>query len=257
MKYLGFCFGLLAASAWAQAPAWSRPYVADLRLRLELPQRAPGKLLPGDKLELEAGSQAILRLEPLDQWGRAFPPDWAGFFLDQEEDCQELFQFSWESPTRLRLVAGTQRGSCQLQLVLLGNLNLSWPLRLAVTSMAAGGYTRPQAEYIVIRLYRALFNREPDPQGFQAAVLEVQRNRLGSLLEGMLKSQEFKEKAAQLSPPAFLEQVYRGLLGRPPDSQGVSRYLREVERGKLKGVLADIIHSQEFEAAMAAATSNR
>lgn len=244
----------LPALCWAQPGSWSRPYLADLRLWLEQ-EESPRRELPASaSVELEAGQQALLVLEPLDQWGAPFPRQRAGFFLQGEETCQGLVELAWESPTRLRVAAGTRRGRCRLELVALGNFNLAWPLELTVTSLAAGGYTRQQAEFIVNRLYRALFNRDPDPQGFVAAVAEVQRNRLGSLLEGMLKSEEFKKTWAGLSPSAFLEQVYRGLLRRPPDSAGVARYLREVERGKLKGVLADLIHSEEFEQAMAQAS---
>ncbi len=247
-------WAFLPALCWAQSGSWSRPYLADLRLWLEQ-EGSRGRGRPViQRVELEAGQHAVLVLEPLDQWGAPFPRQRAGFFLQDEDACQRLVELSWETPTRLRLAAGTRRGSCRLELVALGNFNLTWPLELSVTSLAAGGYTRQQAEFIVTRLYRALFNREPDPQGFVAAVAEVQRNRLGSLLEGMLKSEEFKKTWAGLSPSAFLEQVYRGLLGRPPDSAGVARYLREVERGKLKGLLADIIHSEEFEQAMAQAS---
>lgn len=245
---------LLPALCWAQPSSWSRPYLADLRLWLEQEGSRSRPLPAGPRLELEAGQQVVVVLEPLDQWGAPFPHQRAGFFLQGEESCQGLVELSWETPIRLRLAAGSRRGRCRLELVALGNFNLAWPLELTVSSLAAGGYTRQQAEFIVTRLYRALFNREPDPQGYVAAVAEVQRNRLGSLLEGMLKSEEFKKTWVGLSPSAFLEQVYRGLLGRPPDSAGVARYLREVERGKLKGVLADIIHSEEFEQAMAQAS---
>lgn len=248
---IALCFSGLTPEG--QPPPWTRPYVVDARFYLEKTGRQREPISPGQRLELEAGEEAYLVVAPLDQWGGSFPENKAAVFLENQENCQGILEASQDSPNRVRFRAGLSRGSCWLTLTFLGNLNLSWDFHVKVTSLAKGGYTRTQAEFIVSRLYRALLAREPDPQGFQAAVMEVQRNRLGSLLEGMLSSPEFKQKWAGLAPSTFLEQVYRGLLERPPDSSGVARYLREVERGKLKKVLADIIHSEEFERAMAAA----
>ncbi|MGQ9834804.1 MAG: DUF4214 domain-containing protein [Thermoanaerobaculaceae bacterium] len=249
--FLALCF--LGVTPGAQPPSWTRPYVADAHFYLEKTGSQREPIFPGQRLELEAGQAAYLVVAPLDQWGGGFPEDKAAVFLENRESCPGILEASVDYANRVRLRAGLARGSCRLTLTFFGNLNLSWNFEVKVTSLAKGGYTRAQAEFPVTRLYRALLNREPDPQGFQAAVMEVQRNRLGSPLEGMLASPEFKQKCSGLAPSSFLEQVYRGLLERPPDSSGVARYLREVERGKLKKVLADIIHSEEFESAMAAA----
>lgn len=249
---------LLPSSLWAQETAWSRPYVAEAQLMVAEPGSRRGRtLVPGQKLELEAGGEIALRFEPRDQWGRPFPPELSGFYLTQPSPCPGIVEVAQESSTSFRLRAGTERGRCTLRFVAAGNLNLEWELTVKVTSVAAGGYTREEAEYIATRLYRALLAREPDPEGFRAAVAEIQRNRLGSLLEGMLKSPEFQEKWRGQQPSAFLEQLYLGLLGRPPDSSGVRSYLRDVERGRLKTVLAELIHSPEFEQAMLAATRRR
>lgn len=247
---------LFASAALGQIPNWSKPFVADARFELRQGERGRGRTLrPGERIELEVGTTVLLEVKPLDQWGRPFPEELAAFAPRDPRQCRDLVELSQPTPTTLQLAAGTERGRCQLHLVALGNLNLAWTFPLEVTSVAKGGYTREQAEYIATRLYRALFDREPDPEGFRAAVAEIQRNRLGSLLEGMLKSQEFREKWQGRPPTAFLEQIYQGLLGRPPDSEGVRRYLRDVERGKLKEVLAAIIHSEEFEGNMAASTT--
>lgn len=252
---LAAVFLLLPSLVLAQAPQWSRPYVADARFWLQKAGERRGQsLFAGQTVELEAGQEATLTVEPLDQWGRPFPQELAGFFLDDPRSCQGLVTVESSTPTSFRLRAGSERDKCQLRIVALGNLNLEWAFTVKVTSVAHAGYTRAQAEYIATRLYRALFAREPDPEGFRAAVAEIQRNRLGSLLEGMLKSPEFKEKWQAKPASRFLEQIYQGLLDRPPDSEGVRRYLREVERGRLKGVLADIIHSEEFEEAMVRAS---
>lgn len=249
---------LLPSSLWAQEPAWSRPYVAAAQLTVAEPGARRGRtLVPGQELELEAGGEITLRFEPRDQWGRPFPPELSGFYLAQPSPCPGIVEVAQESNTAFRLRAGSERGRCALRFVAAGNLNLEWVLEVKVTSVAHGGYTRAQAEYIATRLYRALLAREPDPEGFRAAVAEIQRNRLGSLLEGMLKSPEFQEKWRGQQPSAFLEQLYLGLLGRPPDSSGVRRYLRDVERGRLKAVVADIVHSEEFENAMLRATTGR
>lgn len=249
---------VLPLLALPQNASWSRPYLAEATLAVSEPQsRRLRTLSPGEKLELEAGSQVILAFEPRDQWGRAFPAELAVFLLADPNPCPRTLQVSQESNTSFRLAAGNERGRCTVRFVAAGNLNLEWTLAVEVTSVAKGGYTRAQAEYIATHLYRALLAREPDPEGFRAAVAEIQRNRLGSLISGMLKSPEFKEKWRTQTPATFLEQLYQGLLGRPPDSGGVRRYLRQVERGQLKDVVAAIIHSEEFETAMVQATDGR
>ncbi|MGC8917221.1 MAG: DUF4214 domain-containing protein [Thermoanaerobaculum sp.] len=248
---------VLPLLASPQVPSWSQPYVAEVRGFVSVGESRRKNLSPGEELELEKGSQALLSLEPRDQWGRPFPAELAVFLLAEPDPCPGLLALSQESNTTFRLSAGSERGRCTVRIVAAGNLNLQWLLPVEVTAVAKGGYTRAQAEVIATRLYRALLAREPDPEGFRAAVAEIQRNRLGSLLEGMLKSPEFKEKWRSQTPAAFLEQLYRGLLGRPPDSEGVRRYLRLIERGQLKDVVADIIHSEEFEAAMLRETPRR
>lgn len=249
---------MVPAAAAAQDATWSRPYVAQAQLSVSLTGDRQGRpLAPGQELELEAGGEVTLRFHPKDQWGRPFPAELAGFYLVDPAGCSGLVDATQQSNTSFRLRAGNARGRCNLRFVAAGNLNLEWALPVKVTSVAKGGYNREQAEYIATRLYRALLAREPDPEGFRAAVAEIQRNRLGSLLDGMLASPEFAEKWRAQTPVSFLEQVYQGLLGRRPDSEGVRRYLREVERGRLKAVLADIIHSPEFEESMLAATRGR
>ncbi|MCX7896189.1 MAG: DUF4214 domain-containing protein [Thermoanaerobaculum sp.] len=242
---------VLSTPVTAQPTQWAKPYVAGARLLVqEAGERLPRPLAVGRELEVEAGSELIVQLEPLDQWGRSFPADLATFLVADSRSCATLVTIAPISSTSFSLKAAASRGRCSLRLVAAGNLNLEWNLPVTVTSLAKGGYSRREAEFIVTRLYRALLAREPDPEGFRSAVAEVQRNRLGSLLEGMLHSPEFKEKWQGHTPVSFLEQVYQGLLGRPPDSEGVRRYLREVERGRLKGVLADILRSAEFEQLM-------
>ncbi len=161
---------LVPAMLAAQSPQWSRPYVADARFWLQKAGERRGQpLIAGQTVELEAGQEATLTVEPQDQWGRPFPPELSGFFVDDPRSCQGLVTVESSSPTTFRLTAGTERGRCQLRLVAGGNLNLEWTFTLKVASVAHGGYTRGQAEYIATRLYRALLAREPDPEGFRAA----------------------------------------------------------------------------------------
>ncbi len=107
-------------------------------------------------------------------------------------------------------------------------------------------YTRAQARYVAQRLYRALLARSVDEDSVRAAVDEIQEGRLRAQVDSMLRSPEFRRKAAELSPEALLAQIYDGLLGRPIDPGGTRTYLPKVQRREYTAVVLAIVDSREF-----------
>ena len=119
------------------------------------------------------------------------------------------------------------------------------PLRQ--TGGGADTYNRPQARYVAQRLYRALLARNVDEESVRAAVDEIEEGRLRAQVESMLRSPEFRRKAAELSPEALLAQIYDGLLGRAIDPGGTRTYLPRVQRREYATVVLTIVDSREFQ----------
>lgn len=249
-----FVLAALAASpATASAQddcfrSWSRPVVCRLKVATRETGGRWKDLRRSNSLRLPAGGALELRFSARDQNGWAFPEERLRVGLDLERDCRDLVHLAPSEDGRYRLVAGVERGRCTATLWVPGNLNLDIPLRLEVVSRAQAGYDHAQARAIAQRLYLAILGREPDPVGWNAATQEIQRGRLSQQVRAMLQSPEFRSRQRRMSPSQFLESLYRSLLDREPDSQGVRTYLRRLERGQADGVIKDIIRSEEFEA---------
>ena len=150
-----------------------------------------------------------------------------------------------------RVEAKRGRGSCELLLWVPGNMNLEWTIPVELRPLGSGGFSRAQAEAVAAALYRAILGREGDPPGLAGAAAEIQRGRLATQVDAMARSDEFRRERAGLPAARLLEDLYRGLLGRAPDSAGERRYLREVERGGVVSVALDILQSEEFERRLA------
>jgi len=126
-----------------------------------------------------------------------------------------------------------------------GRLRSIRPLR----SSGGGGepaYTREQARYVSQGLYRALLDRRVDEASIRAMVDEVQAGRLRAQVDSIVRSPEFRSHSAPLSPEALLDQIYRGLLGRPVDPGGTRTYLERVRRREYTAVVIAIVDSREF-----------
>jgi hypothetical protein len=108
-------------------------------------------------------------------------------------------------------------------------------------------YTREQADFLARRLYQAVLGRAVDPAGLTQTIAELQRGNLERHVTGLVGSREFQQNVGTRQPAAILEQIYRGLLGRLPDSGGVSTYLGDVERRRYVDVVVRIVESPEFE----------
>jgi hypothetical protein len=240
------------------AASWTRPYICGVEMRVGAPgERRRERVDAGDEIEIPVGGARELELRGLDQWGAGFPSEHAVFTIDESRECRGIVTAEALDGSRFRLAAGDARGRCTLHLRVPGNQNLEWELRVEVKSVASEGYSREQAELIAARLYLAILARDGDPGGLAAAAAEIQRGRLSSQVEGMLRSGEFQGGRSRLPATELLDGIYAGLLGRKPDSAGVRRYLSEVEKRRLAKVIVDVIASPEFESQMLALAPNR
>ncbi len=225
---------------------WHEPVLTGVEVRVERPDGRWKRVRPGDRITVPMGGSRVLEVRGEDQWRREFPPERSAFALEPERGAEELVRVTDLGDGRFRIQAGDRKGDGRLVLWAANNLNLAWRFRVRVVGPEADGYSRGEAEVIARRLYRALLGREPDPQGFSAAVAEIQRGRLDSQVKGMLASSEFQVLRHRLSDTALLEQIYAGLLDREPDSDGVRDYLPRIRRRRTAEVVLRILRSDEF-----------
>jgi hypothetical protein len=233
----------------------ARPYICSVEIGLLDSGGRWTRHSVDSKLKLPAGGSLELTVIGIDQYGRRFPNERAGFKLEPARDCSGLLSVRELDEAQYSIEAGGRRDSCSLWLWVPGNLNLEWPITVEVTSTGARGYTRNQAQYIAERLYLAILDRPGEPAGVSAATAEIQRGQLGSQIRSMVRSPEFKRNRASLPAVERLEDIYQGLLGRNPDSAAVRRYLREIEKGNHRSVIREIVRSEEFESKMLAEAS--
>jgi uncharacterized protein (DUF1501 family) len=117
-----------------------------------------------------------------------------------------------------------------------------------------GVYPAPRFRGIhadVLRLYRAFFNREPDPRGGEYWVGVINKGRsLDQVADYFTKTTEFIDTYRGTTNLQFVEKVYRNVLGRTPDAEGVLYWKRQLDSGKLTrgGVVRWIAASSEFKA---------
>ncbi|MGB5162562.1 MAG: beta/gamma crystallin-related protein, partial [Thermoanaerobaculia bacterium] len=103
--------------------------------------------------------------------------------------------------------------------------------------------TQAQSEYVAEHLYRAALGREPDPEGLNNAISEIRFGNLEKLTNSLVFSSE--GRALRLSPEERLEQIYQGLLGRPPQA-GAQSHLPRLQQGRPDEVILTILNSEEF-----------
>ncbi len=229
---------------YAQGP---RPYVCSAVLEVSRPGERAQTHQVDQRIRLSAGGRLDLELVAVDQYGRDFPADRVRWVFEPERSCSGLLEVEHVDREHFRVEAKGRRGSCDVLLWVPGNLNLEWPVRFEVGSVARDGYEHEYAEAVAMRLYRAILGREADAPGLAGAIAEIQRDRLSSLVDSMVRSEEFLTKRANLGAHELLRGFYLGLLDREPDSSGVRTYQREVERRRYRDVILAIIGSEEFE----------
>lgn len=245
----GLCMACCAASsARAEhcAGREDRPAVCTVDFYGAFAGQRSSHFEPSSALELPPGQTFELELEASDQFGRRFPEDRLAFGV-YDDDCGGLVDVVETGVGRFSLRAGARQGECDLWLWVPGNLNLEWRLRLLTVPRSRTGYSRAEAEFVARRLYRALLGRDAESEGLRDTAIEIQRGNLDGRTLDMLRSSEYRSQDAGRTPTALLEQIYDGVFGRKPDSDGVRAFLPLLQRGQIAIVIRELLQSEEFE----------
>lgn len=214
-----------------------------------------GGTVDGDTLYLPLGQQVDLRIEARDQFGRQFPQQRLRFELDFDRNCGGLVELVGASDNGVTLRTGKGAGTCDALLWLPNNMNTDRRLRIVgnragstggTTTQPAGGAIDTQEEVVAASLFRAVLGRSPDAEWIAGAADQVRRNQTRETIQGLLGSQEFRERRQNRSPEDLLRDFYQGLLGREPDASGARRYRAAMHEGRHEDVIRDILDSREF-----------
>ncbi len=105
----------------------------------------------------------------------------------------------------------------------------------------------------IIRLYKAYFGRLPDTTGLDHWVAARRSGlSLAAVSEAMATSPEFQAQYGVLSDTQFVDRVYRNVLGRGPDAQGLAHWTEVLARGNPRGsIMIGFSESEEFIVATA------
>jgi hypothetical protein len=106
--------------------------------------------------------------------------------------------------------------------------------------------TRPE-EGEIVRLYRSALGRAPDSDGFRYWVIRrVEGVPLAVVADSFLTSREFEIRFGADDDAGFVDLVYRNVLGRRGDDQGVAYWRRELAAGLTRHHLI-VLFSQSAE----------
>ncbi|MEC3863212.1 DUF4214 domain-containing protein [Mesobacterium sp. TK19101] len=116
-------------------------------------------------------------------------------------------------------------------------------------------YQAPGIPGQVFRLYHAALDRNPDHSGFLNWVGQLERGAdVVDIANGFANSAEFLATYGVLTDAQYVEQLYLNVLGRAPDSGGLSDWLGALAGGATRAqVLIGFSQSQEFQNATALA----
>lgn len=240
---------VVAGSAAAQpAPSdWSRPVVVAVELSAALEGERRSVPVDGRTLELPTRARVELVADPIDQWGSRFPLDRFDLRVEVDRYCNDLISISRQDEGRLIMETGSRTGSCDVLFWVPGNLNLDREIRIEVERSRRTGFSRAESEVLARWLFQGILGRDVDYDGMRASASEIQRGELRSQVDAMVRSPEFRQRRAGLPAEELLDDVYQGILGRLPDTEGVRSYLPRVRRGDLAGVVMTLLSSEEFE----------
>ena len=106
------------------------------------------------------------------------------------------------------------------------------------------------------RIYKAIFNREPDLEGLGYWIAQMDKGMsVVELAARFIDSAEYRSLyGSSQDPQAFLTQVYQNVLGRPPDASGLAWWVSQMQGNPEKTpakVLADFSESAENHTATA------
>lgn len=247
---LALAAALLPTPSRAQecGAGWTEPVVCEVELALFRTGDRRGERFDGGTLRLATRTEVELEAVAVDQRGRRFPDGRFVYSVVPSRYCDGVLSVEDLEDGGVRIETGSATGDCELLFQVANNLNLDRRIRVEVARARRDGFARTEAEVVATWLYRAVLGREPDPQGLQNAVVEIQKGELGPLVRSFVASPEFQNRRRGLSAAALLESFYQGLLGRAPDTAGLRTYLGDVERGRYDDVLWALLHSGELEA---------
>jgi hypothetical protein len=104
------------------------------------------------------------------------------------------------------------------------------------------------ARAIVERLYRGLLGREADPAGLAAFTSQVAAGFLRGAVNGIVGSPEFAERRASLTLGSVGTALYRAILDRDPDPEGLLSTESNLREGSLAERAVAMVLSDEFRA---------
>ena len=109
-----------------------------------------------------------------------------------------------------------------------------------------GEASEDSAERVAQRLYRAILGRDADPEGLRNATAQIERGQTEGLVRGMTQSTEYRNLRSQRSAAELLDQMFRGLYGRPADASARRTYIIPLERGEDHQVILTLLSSDQY-----------
>lgn len=107
------------------------------------------------------------------------------------------------------------------------------------------------------RLFSAYFLRQPDRAGYDYWIQErAEGTELASISSSFASSREFTDRYGALDDRAFVDLIYRNVLGRAADQTGLDYWVGELRAGRDRGqVMAGFSESPEYVTRTATARS--
>lgn len=114
-------------------------------------------------------------------------------------------------------------------------------------SFSQAGYVARYADDIY-RIYGAVLDRKPDAGGFEYWLNAIAKGQsLESIVSGFLQSEEFKKTYGGTSDAEFVNLLYKNVLDRAPDADGLQNWLGNLDRGMSRERVAEgFFQSQEY-----------
>ena len=110
---------------------------------------------------------------------------------------------------------------------------------------------------VVIALYKRLLGRDPAPEDVERQAPAVTRDGVELLARAIISSPEFRERFGRNTVPVAgtrayeppLRTLYRELLNRDPDPEGLAQFARLAAQSGFGAVIDQILASQEYQRA--------
>ena len=120
-------------------------------------------------------------------------------------------------------------------------------LAMALTLLPATvvfGASYESIEEFVENLYVAGLGRQPDHRGFNYWVNELKKDRSAAevIAYVLLRSEEFKEKYADISNEEFVKKAYNIVFGREADEGGLKFWVGQMNKVRITNATSQPIH---------------